>query len=233
MSELPPRVKVICEGPTDFIVIESALNSILAGREIELVLIQPESSRVGGDAGPYGGGWKGVRNWCQARVKEAGSLRASSAMLQTELFVLHVDADVADDKEIGCRKPCPPPHHTTDALRQIVLGWVNETILPDTAVFCTPSKNTETWVLAALYPADKIVVSGQLECRDQPEACMVGKPKKERLVRKKAGQYDKDEEAYRQRGKYFTAAWPSICKICTEARRFSKDIGRVLGNSSS
>ncbi len=229
MSDLPPRIKVVCEGPTDLVVIESALNDILTGREFELVLLQPETSEVGSDAGPYGGGWKGVRGWSLARKEEAGSLRASSALLQTDLFILHLDADVADEKEVNCRKACPPPEDSTNALREVALTWLGESELPPRAVFCTPSKSTEAWVIAALYPNDGIVTSGKLECRDRPGGLLAGKPSSERLLRKKGRKYAKDEDAYRARSDDFTSAWPAVCGLCTEAKRFSKDVVRVMG----
>lgn len=233
MSDLPPRIKVVCEGPTDLVVIESALNNILAGREFELVLLQPETSEVGSGAGPYGGGWKGVRGWSLAQKEEAGSLHASSAMLQTDLFILHLDADVADDKEVNCRVDCPPPHATTNRLRAVALTWLGEPDLPPRAVFCTPSKCTEAWVIAALYLGDKFVKAGTIECRDEPEALLAGKPADEKLLRRKKGKkahkYDKDEDAYRARAEDFKSAWPAVCGICTEAERFSKDVVTVMG----
>lgn len=230
MSDLPPRIKVVCEGPTDLVVIESALNSILPGREFELVLLQPETSEVGSGAGPFGGGWKGVRGWSLARREEAGSLRASSAMLQTDLFILHLDADVADEEEINCREDCPPPEATTNRLRGIVLAWLGEPDLPPRAVFCTPSKCTEAWVIAALYPGDRIVTSGKLECRDKVAGLLAGKPSSERLLRKKGKKkYDKDEDAYRARSGDFTSAWQTVRNTCTEANKFSHDVLVVMG----
>lgn len=53
------RVHLVCEGPTENVVIGTSLDHYLD--DFELIRIQPERSLFGGDQGPLGGGWKGVR----------------------------------------------------------------------------------------------------------------------------------------------------------------------------
>lgn len=226
----PSRFHLVCEGPTDRIVIEAAIRSLLGGSDFILTQIQPETSLFAGNAGPHGGGWKGVRSWCYSMVAESGSLRDSSALVFADLLIVHIDADVADENEVSCGKPCPPASHTTDSLRAVLLGWAGETILPAKVVFCTPSKNTESWVVAALYPNDRIISAG-IECHANPAAILCSKPAPQRLVRRKDNRYRKLEDRYKAKATVFTNAWNSIRKICSEAERFSVEFETALPDS--
>ena len=89
MSEL--RVALIAEGPTDAIIIEAALKAIL-DRPFVLQTLQPEAT-----PGAMGGGWCGVFRWCRAFAKRGSTGLESDPILPGfDLFVVHVDADVAE-----------------------------------------------------------------------------------------------------------------------------------------
>jgi hypothetical protein len=91
MSEL--RVALIAEGPTDAIIIEAALKAIL-DRPFVLQTLQPEATRP-----TAGAGWCGVFKWCRA-FAERGSARLENdpTLPGFDLFVVHVDADVAEKR---------------------------------------------------------------------------------------------------------------------------------------
>ena len=144
------RVHVVCEGPTDMVMVEAALETHL--EDFVSQQIQPEQSLFGGDQGPLGGGWKGVRSWCR-QIRDQGGLRASGALANTDLLVVHLDADVADEDEVACARPCPPPSPTADALQEVVLSWLGEDEIRPELVFCIPSKSMEAWVLPGFWPA--------------------------------------------------------------------------------
>jgi hypothetical protein len=120
MSERTLRIGVVCEGETDFYVIRSAVSNLILKPYI-FTMIQPDSSLTFEDLGTFVRGWKGVRTWCSARVEESGRLRDNSVFLNTDILILHIDADVAAEKEIKCEKPCPPPSSTTNELRMVLL----------------------------------------------------------------------------------------------------------------
>jgi hypothetical protein len=218
-------VHVVCEGETDFIVIEAAMTALFPGANIVLTLIHPDTSEAFRTLGDHGGGWNGVRNWCQRILPLFGISSKPKAL------ILHVDADVADDPEVHCAQVCPPPSATTTALRAFVAKEWCAGSVPEPLVFCTPSKNIEAWVLQALYPSDKEVKAG-IECRLKPEKLLAGKPAAERMVRlkesEKAGRktrkYKKDPAKYRARQSDITAKWSTVRAGCSEADRFSKDL---------
>jgi len=226
------RVALVAEGWTDQIVVEAAVASLLAGRSFALKLLQPEDPLA---TGPFAvarpGGWTGVYRWCREAVARAGCLRDDIILSSYDILILHLDADVADSNyasahiqdapdptDLPCASPvCPPPSATTDPLRIVLLRWCGETAAPDAVVLCTPSKNIEAWVLAALYPQDTAVTSGNLERIAEPANLLQGKPATERLVR--SGK--KDRGRYQARQKDIEDAWPHVRAICTEAERFS------------
>ena len=230
----PVRVALVSEGPTDRMVIEAAIESILGVAPFILKQLQPEESL------PFSqvrGGWPGVYHWCRQAVGRAGALRHDPLFVTFDILILHLDADVAEKRyadagikdppaeDLPCSEPCPPPDRTTDRLRAVILRWVGEVCVPPKTALCTPSKSTEAWVLSALYPADSVVRSGNLECYATPEMRLQGKPMNGRLVA--SGR--KIPPVYRERAPEIRAAWPRVRACCTEAQRFSTDIETLSG----
>ncbi|MCX7047169.1 MAG: hypothetical protein NTX50_16985 [Candidatus Sumerlaeota bacterium] len=215
----PRRINVVCEGPTDFIVIKSVLRYVLKERDFIPTQIQPETSRYAGSVGVFGGGWKGVRAWCESMKAESGCVSQSSAMLLPEILVIHVDAEVAGEREIECEKKCPLASDTVDALCEVILQWAGESDMPKRIILCIPSKNTEAWVFTALYPNHKYISS--IECRKKPESLLIGK--REKLVRKKGNKYDKVVENYEAESPRITENWGKAL-ACGEARRFTENL---------
>ena len=182
------------------------------------------------------GGWGGVYHWCrQAVARSGGAIRHDLLFVSYDLLVLHLDADVADKQyadasiddavnNLPCSQPCPPADNTTNALRVVLLRWVGEMCVPPRTVLCTPSKCTEAWVLSALYQADRVVVSGNVECHASPDLQLQAKPLRGRLV--SGGK--KFPKMYRKRAPEISAAWAHVRVRCTEAERFSNEVGAVV-----
>ncbi len=227
MSE-PLRVALVAEGPTDKIVIQAAIGSVLGARSFILKQLQPEESL------PFSqlrGGWGGVYHWCrQASARAGRALQHDPLFVTFDLLILHLDADVAQNSysdagivdavnDLPCFQPCPPAADTTNLLRAVLLRWVGEIQLPAKTVLCTPSKSTEAWVLTALYPDDTVVMSGNIECYATPHLQLQAKSMRGRMVT--GGK--KTPGMYRQRGSEICAAWPQVRARCTEAERFSID----------
>jgi hypothetical protein len=226
------RIGLVAEGWTDQTVVEAAITALLAGRSYALRLLQPEDPTATAPFGPPRPlGWPGAYRWCREAVDRAGRLGNDVVLLAYDILILHLDADVAnldyggahiedapDPNDLPCADVvCPPPTTTTDSLRLVLLRWAGETATPPKVVLCTPSKNTEAWVLAALYPAEAVITGGNLECVAAPANLLGAKPAAERLVR--SGR--KDRERYEARTQDMANAWPQVRQICTEAERFS------------
>ena len=227
------RVALVSEGITDFVVVSAAVDSMLNGRSFDLKLLQPEQSVAfmsSGDAGPLGGGWKGVYKWCrQAALRNGGQLRGDPLFLGYDLLILHLDADVASEDPanspvdplpelagiLPCAGACPPASATTDALRGVLLSWAGESSVPGRTVFCTPSKSTEAWVMGAIFPEDREMAKRDWECYANPAGRLAQQPTARRFAKRRAD--------YEARASEFRLAWPGISARLSEAARFQDD----------
>ena len=237
MSE-PLRIAVVAEGPTDGIVIEAALRAIVTDQSFVLTQLQPEGSVAFGQTG---GGWGGVYRWCKQSIRRGNGRLANDRLVLDEfdVLVIHVDADVAGqkyadsaitpdrgDRELPCEYNCPPPAATTDALRAVLLSWCAERQSPAKVVLCVPSKTTETWVVASLFPGDTAVLGATpFECFADPESRLGLQPKKKRIR--------KAQSDYRDRTAAIQHEWPRIAvpSELGEAYRFQHEILAVLANA--
>jgi hypothetical protein len=227
------RVALVAEGITDYEFLNAAIESMLEGKSFILKLLQPESSVAfteGGNAGEYGGGWKGVYKWCLQVIERSGKLSDDPLFFTYDLLVLHLDADVAGEKPdsntpalsglLPCEKLCPPPNATTDALRRVMLSLLNETQIPPKTVLCTPSKSTEAWIMAIFFANDKEMKKKGWECHPKPENRLGQQPK--------AVRFCKSQRDYEDRKAEIQAGWTTIVQNLTEARRFQDDFLAAL-----
>ena len=237
----PLRIAAAVEGPTDVIVLEAILCALLPGAEFEFQTLQPEGSVAFGTGGAaaFGTvGWVGVYRWCrQVACEGGGSVSGSSALSNHDVLIVHVDADVAGktyasgrirdapcDDDLPCEEPCPPPDRTTNALRAVVLDWLGESACPPRIVLCTPSKNIEAWVVAAVWPQNNVVRRDDWECRSNPEGQLAALPKRRRFRRR--------PNDYRRKQNEIEEAWPTVSARLTEGARFGKEFLAAIEISS-
>ncbi len=227
-----PILRVVCEGDTDFVVIEAALGHLLD--DFVATMVQPERAKYAGNAyTEMGSGWKGVRKWCQQTRDEFGGVdsRLSRSLRGADAVIIHVDVDIASKDELDCVRPCPPAGDTADEVRAKVYSWLGGGEGTTRLVLCVPSMSTETWVVAALYPGDRFV-DDTIECKDA-EADLCGRPGP-KLVRRRRGRrgYQKDSTNFRDQAPKVTAEWSRVADLCSQAGRFSRDITEVCSSSS-
>jgi hypothetical protein len=223
-------VGIIAEGPTDHTVIEDVLATRLdPGLELRALPIQPDSSDAFGDFGPHGGGWKGVRSWCEETAALAGGLTGYLSAAYgpaVDVLLVHVDADIAGDAEIDVEQPCPPASATTDAVRKVLLGWLGFAETPPRLVLVVPSKSIEAWVLAALAAENSKSVPG-IECIMDPARHLTRRPFN--FLRTKDGTPKKNQDVYRDiLGPETAARWGKVSALCLEARRLSDDFAAAV-----
>ena len=126
MSE--PRVLTVglaAEGPTDHAILSAIVERLSPFCVLTILPLQPDLSDSFEGFGPHGAGWKGVRGWCREVAGDWGGIRQflSPALgPPIDVLVVHVDADIASDREIDVEEPCPPPASTTTRLREVVRG---------------------------------------------------------------------------------------------------------------
>ena len=224
------RVAAVVEGPTDKIVLRAIVRALLPTTDFEFQTLQPEGSlafqrfQVAGT----GAGWVGVYRWCrQSALEGGGGVSGSFALLNHDVLIVHVDADVANktygsgniqnapQDDLPCDEPCPPVNATTNALRSVILNWLGEGECHPRIVLCTPSKNMESWVLAAVCPDHGLVPGDDWECRRNPEGQLASLP----LTRR----FRKRQDDYLSRQNEITDTWPTVSTRLEEAKRFEEE----------
>ena len=237
----PIRVAVAAEGPTDVIVLQAVLETLLAGVEFRLNQLQPEGSAAFGatDYGDTGLGWGGVYRWSrQSSAEGDGAVSGSSVFDNHDLLVVHVDADVATKTyasarisdapfdDLPCSRPCPPASETTDALRAVVLNWLGETSSPPKLVMCTPSMKMDAWVVSAVWPENPLVGGEDWECRADPDSQLTALPKSMR--------FEKSQRGYRGKHREIKAGWRGVADTLAEAGRFQQELlSALFGGTTS
>jgi len=228
------RVRLVCEGPTDLKVLEAVLYAHLEGDEFVLSMIQPVGALYGGAHGPHGGGWKGVRAWCQSAA-EAGGMEAVGALGDgVDLLVIHVDSDIGLDEEHGLNRPCPPPCDTVKEIEALVLRWLGLSKLPDNVILWIPCMATEAWVLRALHPTlpesvgclSSPLSEACVECLLDPATELIGKAP--RLVRRKAGTVKKIVNAYGDARVRMSSQWADLKAELWTAQELGSNLDRWL-----
>jgi len=226
----PIRLAIVAEGSTDRIVIEAIATALVPDRDFVVTQLQPLASDA---IAPLGRGWTGVYQWCKQAIGQTGGTIHQDPLFDShDLLLIHIDADVAGATyengninevvlDLPCEQPCPPCIATTNALRNVLLRWIAAPEWPPRTIPCTPSKDTEAWVLAALYPDDDLVTGGNIECQRGAVARLAGKPAKGKMVRSKGDYYQKRTDRYGDRKLDITNAWNGARERCTEADRFS------------
>jgi len=222
------------EGTTDFIVLKEIIGKILNNRDFVATPIQPEiSALMKARPGEFGLGWSGVYRWCRQAVEQSeGTISDNPLFAAHDLLIVQLDADVAEKKysdghiedpipeaPLPCVRPCPPPSATTDHLRNVIAAWLGGDPLPPQMLVCTPSKSLETWILAALFPEDSVIKTGDVECQSNPDNILQSKPKNRRLI----ASGKKIVKKYEEFAPEIAGQWEFIKEKCTEARRFEAD----------
>lgn len=226
MSDL--RVALVAEGPTDAIVIEAALAALLP-RPFVLTQLQPEPTYP-----KMGTGWGGVLRWClELAARGHSRLEDDPTLPGFDLFILHVDADVAErayedvSPEIAALArqrawpplpspaPCPPPSGSADAIRARLLAWAGLREPGPRTLLCVPSKATDAWLAAAVLEEASALLR-DLECNLTLEARLAALPLRARIK--------KTPREYRARQRTVTEAWDTVRARCSQAQRFSTEV---------
>lgn len=226
----PLRVAAAIEGPTDEIVLEGILRSILGDIQFVLEVLQPDSSAAFGSAKS---GWRGVFRWCRQSADEGdGSVSGSVVLSNFDLLIVHIDADVAGmtyasagirnvpRQNLPCYRPCPPPRATTNALRAVILGWLGVQRCPNQVVLCTPSMNMDAWVIATVLPNNSQVTRGNWECHSNPAGQLRALPRSRR--------FRKNKRDYQAKQNDMTNGWRNVLATLTEANRFDNEFRAAL-----
>lgn len=219
------RVAIVCEGPADREILQAILDHYLD--DYEPRPIQPPTGVVGGDAGPLGGGWKGVRAWCRQESDAQNDFVA--VLSNADLLIIQVDADVACEDEHAPTLPCPPTSPRCGYVRTLVMGWLGRTGLPPDVLLCVPAAASETWAFVALHPkAPEVKVCTPqgppdcIECRLDIKQVIrkTARHRRPKLVVSTDGRLKNQADGYKAAATDITTGWNDVLATCHEAKAF-------------
>ncbi len=212
------RIGIVCEGVTDIPIFEAILQTF--SDRIIVQGLHPETDALMGKS-RRSNGWTNVKKWCVERGSWIEQFMSSGIGTKLDILIIHLDADMAG--EVGIKKDCPPPNATTDALRQEIRRWFGRTSrIPQSVVFATPSKSTETWIAAAIEEQSNI----NLECSTEPWRSLIDNGP---LRADAQGKPVKDPNTYRVLAdKVGPLFLEKVCAKCSEANRFRGDVTNAL-----
>lgn len=227
MSELL-RIGLVAEGPTDYEIINAALNAILSV-PFKITLLQPEATQT-----QFGGGWGGVLKWCHAASqRHSGPLMQDPTLSLFDLLILHLDADVAAKtyadcgpavqgmaqnfswRPLPCSQPCPPVANTCTALEQVLLSWLGAVKADTTTICCIPAQSTDTWLSSAVLAPAHPLLQGA-ECNLALENHLPQLPKQQRIR--------KTVPDYRRYAPVVAQHWTQVKTVCTQATAFEQAV---------
>ncbi len=213
-----PRIGIIAEGRSDWDMIEGITNSLFP--DLDFVEICPDYDNPERKPNkPFG--WRGVKAWCEENGQLLDILMKGVKGKELDILIIHIDASMAD-KVINPLPACPRARQTTDPLRDIIITqWLNYAILPDYVVLVTPSKMTDTWIVATLNPN-----TINIECDLTVENVLVGRG----LLRKKGGKVKKPSHRYLPLVKRVVQNITQVRIDCTEADRFINEFQTAYAN---
>jgi hypothetical protein len=174
------RVGIICEGSSDFAVLEALALELLPADEC--VLLHPDFDKLQSTGDPaHAPGWQGVRKFLLTSGPALG-------LLVYDLLVIQVDASIRKLKELRLPRPQEeePGPEALDPLRAHVENWAAGH-LPESSIIVLPREELETWLVAAHTHLKDV------EAIEDPAGELASRG----LIKMKKGKPDKDSEVYR------------------------------------
>lgn len=223
------RIGLVAEGPTDHIVIESALSGIFGNTaHFTCSLIQPDttpSCELGGESDAslidfVNPGWSGVYKWCRGVASKGSDDIFRLAALNFDVLIIHLDADVSRSTYEAARvtpvEAAPLPcagegekaESITNKMEKYIKIWLEPVVIGNSTVFCIPSDNTETWAYIWKNP-NKVLTTPTRHVEDRKD--LVGRIKK-------------TQKEYKIIAPYIKNNWQVIEEACPRAKLFSAAI---------
>lgn len=223
MSSRSLQIRIICEGPTDFVILRAAIRHALGDNHV-ITQTYPEISKGFGHVGGFGTGWKGVLGKVR-QLGEHGIDGWIAFWANTDLLVVHLDGEVAQESEIdpqwadisAIQVSCPPVELSVDALCDAIRNRLGAVGAEEKIIIAIPMKETENWLLPIYrseVPFD--------ECQSKPSRHFIGgRPKLlEQSGRKKV-------EEYRMIESDLVKSWNHVL-VQSQALKFHQDLLCIL-----
>jgi hypothetical protein len=175
-----------------------------------------------------------VLKWCHtSRQRHAGPLDSDPTLNGFDLFILHLDVDVAGKsyadcgpeieaaatawqwEHLPCAESCPPVAATCARLEAVLNSWLGQAAPGRRTVYCLPAQSSGTWLAVAALPATHALLAGG-ECNTGLESGLAQITKGQRIK--------KTVREYRQQAPRITAQWSVVRQVCSQAQTFEEAV---------
>lgn len=238
------NIGIVCEGPTDYIIISGVVDKI-AAEDNQYFLLQPEDDLTGA----YGNGWKGVWKWCKDHAEILDNY-LKDIIPEIDILIIQMDGDVArKEKEVHClcgsvecewqgnmiplecerirSNQCPielpcKDHETSPIgyqkhLMKLIDSWL---VHKERVCVVIPCDSTDTWVAAAYDDLE-----GAEEIED-PWNTIISKKKEYHGIRITG--HKKRVRTYQQFASRVCDNWEKVKLLCNSARQFEENIKEYI-----
>lgn len=236
---------IVCEGPTDFILLAAIIDEITQAEDNQYFRLQPNDSMTG----PMGNGWKGVWKWCEEYGPQIEQYM-KDASPEIQYLIIQIDGDVSrKEKELHCsceRTICPSKgtvsplkcktcsndqcpielpcdsHENQPAgykvhLRSSIDKWLQQNEEKEAIIVVSPCDSTDTWVVAAHDD-----FADDYEAILDPWIAVVTHGAKYHGIRIPGKK--KNQGAYQKLSERVCDEWDKVTERCAEAARFDSVI---------
>lgn len=213
------NIAVVCEGPSDYYILETLLFALCPEVE-EIQCLQPPLDCVGKPLDRTGG-WSAVKQWCELNGPVLAELISGEYGPPLDALVIVLDVDIA----IAAGIEDPPKTldvYATRRLCGVVKVWLRAAgrrRIPHQVIIAIPAMAIEAWVIAVLFPRQK-----NPERLPSPTAFLVDK---DRLTRNEEGKIIKPRLTYEGFGQHLATNIHRLRKRCAEANRFAEKIEKL------
>lgn len=236
------NIGIVCEGPTDYIVLRDIIDTI-TGENHYYMQLQPEPDLTG----KHGNGWKGVWRWCHEHADDKKRYMKEIEPI-LDLLVIQMDGDVSrKEREVHCgcemaqcqrRKKCFPLDCENEKdfsefcpiempcgkHEKSVKGYIDhlEIIIQeqlkdlDDVCIAIPCDSTEAWIVAA---CDQKQESEKIE---NPWENYIARGKQYHGIRIKGTK--KRQKVFQELSKQVCTQWEMVTTLCISAKRFEDQI---------
>ena len=227
------NIGIVCEGPTDYIVLKGIVD-LITGEDNHYLALQPEDNLTG----EYGNGWKGVWKWC---TDHSGILESFMKDItpRLDMIIVQMDGDVSrKEKEVHClceqtvckrkgkinplvcedikkndcpvKLPCGTHEESVQGyiehLTQLIYSWLN---YEEGICIVIPCDSTDAWVAAAYDDLTDV------EMIEDPWGAIISKGKAYHGVRIPG--HKKGLRIYRQFVEQVCDNWENVKRLCSSA----------------
>lgn len=164
---------LVCEGPTDIIVIKKIAKKISEATDSDIIIQELSPQRDATTRRYPDHGWKEVRQWCKLYGKNSDnsenhfailarkkSWKAQLSISHADAIIIQMDTDIVEYiTDLATMYNGTTKQSRKRFAKNAILSWLGEDTLPSNIYLLLSTQSTETWLLATHERTENIFSS--------------------------------------------------------------------------